>query len=307
MSWYVYTLNVLNEGPPSPTPRAKPRSRAGWPTWSPASTRRAAWNAPGNIDLANYRLTTAICPAQVAADPTPGSPGQTNYIALGGLGLDTPSNRSDEAGPKAGAYRYRRADSGPPASRTASDRRPRSSKRTATSARGSRAGPSTLRGLDVADEPYLGLGRPFGGCHPGGAYVSMADGSVQFVKDTIDPGDLPGPAHHRRRARASSTSTARETPLADPAASIALAAVLAVGVPLFVRTPVWVDVTYHDVSAWNVLHGGVHYRDVFETNLPGMVWLHCLVRPVVGWSHEAIRMVDLVVIGGRRSAALRGF
>jgi hypothetical protein len=81
------------------------------------------------------------------------------------------------------------------------------------------------------------------------------------------------------------------------AACVCLTAVLAVGVPLFLRTPVWVDVTYHDLSAWNVLHGGVHYRDVFETNLPGMVWLHCLVRPVVGWSHEAIRAVDLLVIG----------
>jgi hypothetical protein len=80
-------------------------------------------------------------------------------------------------------------------------------------------------------------------------------------------------------------------------AIVSLTAVLTVGVPLFLRTPVWVDVTYHDLSAWNVLHGGVHYKEVFETNLPGMVWLHCLVRPVVGWSHEAIRAVDLLVIG----------
>jgi hypothetical protein len=76
---------------------------------------------------------------------------------------------------------------------------------------------------------------------------------------------------------------------------IALAAVISIGVPLFLRTPVWVDVTYHDLSAWNILHGGVHYRDIFETNLPGMVWLHCLVRPAVGWSHESIRAVDLLV------------
>ena len=80
-------------------------------------------------------------------------------------------------------------------------------------------------------------------------------------------------------------------------ALIALATVMAIGVPLFLRTPVWVDVTYHDLSAWNILHGGVHYRDVFETNLPGMVWLHCVIRPIVGWSHEAIRAVDLFVIG----------
>ena len=78
---------------------------------------------------------------------------------------------------------------------------------------------------------------------------------------------------------------------------VCLATVLAIGLPLFLRTPIWVDATYHDLSAWNVLHGGVHYRDVFETNLPGMVWLHALIRPVVGWSHEAIRVMDLLVFG----------
>jgi hypothetical protein len=77
---------------------------------------------------------------------------------------------------------------------------------------------------------------------------------------------------------------------------LALAAVLVIGLPLFIRLPIWVDVTYHDLSAWNILHGGTHYRDVFETNLPGMVWLHALVRPIVGWSHEAIRIVDLCVV-----------
>ncbi|HVK12103.1 MAG TPA: hypothetical protein VM597_25350 [Gemmataceae bacterium] len=80
------------------------------------------------------------------------------------------------------------------------------------------------------------------------------------------------------------------------AAWAALAVVLVVGVPLVYRTPVWVDVTYHDVSAWNVLHGGTHYRDVFETNLPGMVWAHCLIRSQLGYGHEAIRAVDLVVV-----------
>jgi hypothetical protein len=78
-------------------------------------------------------------------------------------------------------------------------------------------------------------------------------------------------------------------------ALVSLAVILTVGVPLFIRMPIWVDTTYHDLSAWNILHGGTHYRDVFETNLPGMVWLHAIVRPIVGWSHEAIRIVDLVV------------
>lgn len=89
-------------------------------------------------------------------------------------------------------------------------------------------------------------------------------------------------------------------------AGTSLVVVLAVGLPLFVRTPVWVDVTYHDLSAWNILHGGVHYRDVFETNLPGMVWLHALLRPLVGWSHEAIRLADLAVFGSVLRLLTRG-
>lgn len=80
-------------------------------------------------------------------------------------------------------------------------------------------------------------------------------------------------------------------------AGLTLGGILLLGVPTFLRTPVWVDVTYHDVSAWNILHGGVHYRDVFETNLPGMVWVHAILRPIIGWSHEAIRCADLVMFG----------
>jgi len=77
---------------------------------------------------------------------------------------------------------------------------------------------------------------------------------------------------------------------------LTLAGVLIVGVPLFICMPLWVDTTYHDMSARNILQGGLHYRDIFETNLPGMVWLHVAVRPIVGWSSEAIRGVDLGVV-----------
>ena len=51
-----------------------------------------------------------------------------------------------------------------------------------------------------------------------------------------------------------------------------LVAALAAGVPLFLRMPPWCDLTLYDVAARNLLAGGVHYRDVFDTNLPGFVW-----------------------------------
>jgi prepilin-type processing-associated H-X9-DG protein len=48
-------------------------------------------------------------------------------------------------------------------------------------------GPATVRGLDPARQPYIGTGRQFGGTHRGGAMVAMADGSVKFLTETIDP------------------------------------------------------------------------------------------------------------------------
>lgn len=71
---------------------------------------------------------------------------------------------------------------------------------------------------------------------------------------------------------------------------------LTAGVPLFLRTPLWCDITLYDLAARAVLTGGVHYRDVFDTNLPGYVWLLAVIRGTVGWSSEALRAVDLVVV-----------
>ena len=74
------------------------------------------------------------------------------------------------------------------------------------------------------------------------------------------------------------------------------AAALAVGVPLFLRTPPWCDLTLYDLAAQNLLRGGVHYRDVFDTNLPGFVWLLAALQAVVGRGTEAARAADLCVV-----------
>jgi hypothetical protein len=70
-----------------------------------------------------------------------------------------------------------------------------------------------------------------------------------------------------------------------------------VAVPPFLCMPPWGDVTLYDVAARNVLRGGVHYRDVFDTNLPGMVWAMAAIRATCGWSSEALRVWDLAVVG----------
>lgn len=75
-----------------------------------------------------------------------------------------------------------------------------------------------------------------------------------------------------------------------------LIAVLSLDVPLFLHMPLWSDVSLYDLCARNVLEGGVPYRDVFDVNLPGIVWVHIAVRSLMGWSSEAIRLVDLAVV-----------
>jgi hypothetical protein len=62
--------------------------------------------------------------------------------------------------------------------------------------------------------------------------------------------------------------------------------------------PLWCDATLYDVAARNILRGGTHYKDVFDTNPPGFVWLLCGVRSAFGWSPEAARAADLAVVAG---------
>jgi hypothetical protein len=77
---------------------------------------------------------------------------------------------------------------------------------------------------------------------------------------------------------------------------VVAAAFLAVGVPLFLRMPLWCDATLYDVAARTMLASGVHYRDVFDTNPPGFPWLLCGVRVLLGPSPEAVRGVDLGIV-----------
>jgi Protein of unknown function (DUF1559) len=185
MSWYTYTLNVLVEGPPTADPTIKHHRPTGLGDLLTRFDPNGEWDSEQNSPIANYRLAAAICPAQVREYPA-GSPAPTNYIAVGGLGLDTPLKTLADSGTLAGAYRYDR-ETPDSAIKDGLQQTAQITETTADLGPWLQGGPSTLRGLDVAATPYLGPGRPFGGCHPGGVFVSFADGSVRFLKETIDP------------------------------------------------------------------------------------------------------------------------
>jgi len=85
----------------------------------------------------------------------------------------------------------------------------------------------------------------------------------------------------------------------SPRLPMALAWILILaGVPIFLRLPLWCDVSLYDVAAHAILSGGVHYRDVFDTNTPGYVWCLTLLRATLGDSSLAVRGVDLGIFAG---------
>lgn len=81
-----------------------------------------------------------------------------------------------------------------------------------------------------------------------------------------------------------------------PAAATVIA--LIAGLPLYLRSPLWCDVTLYDLAARNLLAGGIHYRDLFDTNLPGFVWLMTAIRWLFGPSAIVVRIADLVIVCG---------
>ena len=81
-----------------------------------------------------------------------------------------------------------------------------------------------------------------------------------------------------------------------PAAFLCAAVVL--GVPVFLCLPPNPEMVVYDVQAMVLRKGGVLYRDVFEPNLPGAIWIPAIVRSLFGTEIAALRTVDLAVFTG---------
>ena len=137
----------------------------------------------GNLSAARTRIKMFLCPASkdVATDDA-----VTHYVAMSGIGHAAAGQPAGAAGNGFMGYNRRtsvtmikdgtsntialmetRFDLGPWA----------------------RGGSSTLRGFDPADGPLDGDKALFGG-HSGGMNAAMADGSVRFLRSSIDPKKL---------------------------------------------------------------------------------------------------------------------
>ncbi len=84
----------------------------------------------------------------------------------------------------------------------------------------------------------------------------------------------------------------------EASAWLALAALLALLVPLFLCMPLTVDVAFYDLCGRHVLRAGALERDVLLLQLPGMPWALAGVRALLGKSAGAVRATDLAVVAG---------
>ena len=79
---------------------------------------------------------------------------------------------------------------------------------------------------------------------------------------------------------------------------LALAALLGVGVPLFLSMPLTPDAAFYDIAAQDVLRGGAPEKDFLFLPPPGLVWAFALVRALFGQSTLVLRAADLAVWTG---------
>jgi hypothetical protein len=192
LTLYRTTYNTFPAGTVR-APALPPEARLSWlfeldpfiharmdPDW--LRDRNGPWNSPDNLRVAHHVMPFTACPngTQTTADGL----AVTNYVGAAGVGPAAPL--LPKADPLAGVFGYDRKVS----LADITD----GSATTAMVLEVADAGPwlaggwATVRGLDPADRPYVGRGRPFGGTHAAGMNVGLADGSCRFVRQTVSPG-----------------------------------------------------------------------------------------------------------------------
>jgi prepilin-type processing-associated H-X9-DG protein len=155
---------------------------------------RAGWESSGNLHLSQTRIRVFEC-GDWRREFSSAQPWETPYVGIAGLGTDAATRPL--GAPNIGAFGYDRqvafADVKDGTSNTVMVLE--SARDAGSWAQG---GFTTVRGLDLDGQPYLGAGRPFGGTHFSendlfkrghsiGCNALMVDGSVRFLSDTTSP------------------------------------------------------------------------------------------------------------------------
>jgi prepilin-type processing-associated H-X9-DG protein len=157
------------------------KARAAWQ----ALDRARAWDAEENRPAVATSLPEYLCPSNPER-AAPGEPALTHYVGLSGLAADAARLPADD--PRAGFFGYDRVLTRKQLQDARGESRTVMAAETALdNGPWAAGGGPTVRGLDPAQRPYLGRGRPPGGIHATGLNVLYADGAVGFFLDTMEP------------------------------------------------------------------------------------------------------------------------
>jgi hypothetical protein len=151
--------------------------RWGQADWARTIDRTAGWDDGPNAALARRPLPLFVCPA---VGETPGVV-TNNYVGLSGLGPDSGQLPPDS--PRAGLFRF----DAPTPLTALTDGAAATIAVVETNDRPGAwlaGGFPTVRPI-LENGLLLGVGRPFGGCHPGVVQLAMADGSVRVFSESI--------------------------------------------------------------------------------------------------------------------------
>ena len=142
-----------------------------------------AWDAGPNAAVANAVVPLFLCPAHTSGAAGLAH-GHTDYVGLSGVGRN--AAELPAGAPLAGVFGYDRV-----ARRVDMTRGMKETMLVAETARDNgpwtAGGWPTVRGVDPADAPTIGPGRPFGGIHPDGLNVLFADGAAEFMQADVSP------------------------------------------------------------------------------------------------------------------------
>lgn len=172
-----------------PNEKLKPDERLSWLTLILPYVEQSAlhktidfeesWDDEANERAANARIQVFLNPGSVAS---PVGPAETHYVGIGGLGKDAPT--LPVTNKRAGIFGYNRKT-------RFADIKDGTSNTMMTSEATGKVGPwiaggnSTIRTL--TKKPYINGPDGIGGPYRGGVTVGIADGSVKFVSENIDP------------------------------------------------------------------------------------------------------------------------